>query len=222
MRNSSKAFSPPRRVDAGSDRATVTFGVRGGLTGPFTWAGLGQAEEALRRLTDFLARAERTSEEGSHADVRARIDEAVESFTAAMRHDLNTAAALAAMFDLVRALNSAMDAGQFGTGDVPAVRDAFARFDQVLGVLSLRQAEDTKPPVPVDEIERLIGTDTHAGPISTLRFPSARAVPSSAATGPSRAAAIGNHAIPALRCMAGDPTRSTGSSTPSRSGSAAR
>jgi cysteinyl-tRNA synthetase len=32
----------------------------------------------------------------------------------------------------------------------------FAHFDRVLGVISLRRAEDDRPPVPVDEIERLI------------------------------------------------------------------
>ena len=76
-----------------------------------------------------------------------------------MQDDLNTAAALGAMFDLVRALNSAIDAGQLGAGDVPGIREAFDGFDQVLGVLSLRQAEDDRPPVPVEEIERL-----HRGP----------------------------------------------------------
>ncbi len=35
----------------------------------FTWAGLAQAEEALRRLTDFLARAEAVTAEGSHPEV---------------------------------------------------------------------------------------------------------------------------------------------------------
>ena len=36
------------------------------------------------------------------------------------------------------------------------VQEAFDGFDRVLGVLSLRQAEDAQPPVPVEEIERLI------------------------------------------------------------------
>ena len=70
--------------------------------------------------------------------------------------DLNTAAALGAIFELVRALNSAIDAGEIGTGDVRGVREAFDEFDRVLGVLSLRRAEDEQPPVPVEEIERLI------------------------------------------------------------------
>jgi cysteinyl-tRNA synthetase len=36
------------------------------------------------------------------------------------------------------------------------VVDAFAEFDRILGVMALRRAEDAAPPVPVDEIERLI------------------------------------------------------------------
>jgi cysteinyl-tRNA synthetase len=36
------------------------------------------------------------------------------------------------------------------------VRDAFEEFDKVLGVVALRRAEDAEPPVPVEEIERLI------------------------------------------------------------------
>jgi cysteinyl-tRNA synthetase len=73
-----------------------------------------------------------------------------------MRDDLNTAAALGAMFELVRPLNAAADTGELGKGDVPIIREAFDGFDRVLGILSLRRAEDEKPPMPVEEIERSI------------------------------------------------------------------
>ena len=43
------------------------------------------------------------------------------------------------MFELVRTLNSAIDAGRLGAADVPAVRETFAHFDRVLGVLGLRR-----------------------------------------------------------------------------------
>ena len=85
-----------------------------------------------------------------------RVGQARGEFADAMQDDLNTAAALGAIFDLVRALNSKIDAGEIGTGDVPGIREAFAGFDRVLGILSLRQAEEAVPPVAVDEIERLI------------------------------------------------------------------
>ncbi len=122
----------------------------------FTWASLGQAEEALRRLTDFLVRLNTVTREDAHAEVAARVEQARKEFSEAMQDDLNTAAALGAIFELVRALNSAIDAGQLGTRDVPGIRAAFDEFDRVLGVLSLRRAEDDQPPVPVEEIDRLI------------------------------------------------------------------
>src|SRR5262245_47852263 len=122
----------------------------------FTWASLGQAEEALRRLTDFLARLDAVTADGEHPDIQQRVAAARDQFRSAMQDDLNTAAALGAMFELVRAINFAIDNSQVGRGDAAAVRSAFEEFDRVIGVLSLRQAEDEQPPVPVEEIERLI------------------------------------------------------------------
>jgi cysteinyl-tRNA synthetase len=122
----------------------------------FTWTGLTQAEESLRRLSDFLARLDTIKSGGSNADVRTRVEEGRTAFSDAMQDDLNTAAALGAMFELVRSLNSAIDANELGAGDVPLVREVFDGFDRVLGVLSLRRAEDEQPPVPAEEIARFI------------------------------------------------------------------
>jgi cysteinyl-tRNA synthetase len=122
----------------------------------FTWESLGHAEGALRRLTDCLGRLGSVSREGVHPEIAARVEQAQTAFAEAMMQDLNTAAALGAMFDLVGALNSAVDAGDIGTGDLPVIREAFAGFDRVLGILSLRQAEDEQPPVPIEDIERFI------------------------------------------------------------------
>jgi cysteinyl-tRNA synthetase len=122
----------------------------------FTWDSLSANEESLRRLSDFLARLGAITRPGAHPDIAARVEAARKAFAEAMQDDLNTAAALGAIFELVRALNSAIDAGEIGAQDVPVIRRAFDEFDQVLGVISLRRAEDERPPVPVDEIERLI------------------------------------------------------------------
>jgi cysteinyl-tRNA synthetase len=122
----------------------------------FTWESLSAAEKALQRLTDFLVRVEAVSRPGSHPELTTRVAAARTAFAAAMQDDLNTAAALGAMFELVSDLNSAIDAERIGTDDVASVKQTFAEFDRVLGVLTLRRAEDERPPVPVDEIERLI------------------------------------------------------------------
>ncbi|MCC7418119.1 MAG: cysteine--tRNA ligase [Acidobacteria bacterium] len=124
----------------------------------FTWASLAQAEESLRRLTDFLARVDRVERGGggAHAAIAVRLAEAEAAFAASMRDDLNTAAALGTIFELVRALNSAMDAEEVGAGDVPGIRALFGMVDRVLGILSLRRAEEAAPPVPIGEIEQAI------------------------------------------------------------------
>jgi cysteinyl-tRNA synthetase len=122
----------------------------------FTWTGLDQAEEALTRLTDFLSRLTSVTKAGTHTEVQERVEQARREFDEALSNDLNTPAAFGAMFDLVRAANSSIDAGEIGTGDVASITGAFDHFDHVLGVLSLRRAEDERPPVPVEEIAQKI------------------------------------------------------------------
>jgi cysteinyl-tRNA synthetase len=122
----------------------------------FTWTGMDQAEEAIRRIVDFRARLETVTGDGAHAHVTESVQKARDAFRSALEHDLNTAAALAAVFDLVRDVNAAIDAREISAGEAAAVRQAMDDFDRVLGVVGLRQAEDARPPVPVEEIERLI------------------------------------------------------------------
>jgi cysteinyl-tRNA synthetase len=122
----------------------------------FTWVGMEQAEEALRRLTDFLDRLDTVTAPGESPANAEQVQKARTAFGAAIESDLNTAGALAAMFDLVRDANKAIDDRQFGAGDAAAVRRAFEDFDRVLGVIALRRAEDAQPAVAVAEIERMI------------------------------------------------------------------
>ncbi len=122
----------------------------------FSWDTLDQAEESLRRLADFVQRLDRVTKAGSHPAIVSKATEAVEAFRAAMLQDLNTSGALGVVFELVRALNSAIDAGELGAGDVPAVKAAFETFDKVLGVIALRQQEDAQTALPAAEIEKLV------------------------------------------------------------------
>ena len=123
----------------------------------FSWESLDQAEEALRRLADFVARLDRVAVPGAHPEIAERVGAASAAFGSMLEQDLNTAGALGVVFDLVRVLHAAIDAGQFGVGDTPGVKEAFERFDRILGVLSLRREEDRQAPMAPEEIERLIG-----------------------------------------------------------------
>ena len=122
----------------------------------FTWDSLKQAEEALRRITDFLARLDLVRQPEAHPAIAERVAAALKSFGEMLEADLNAAGGLGVMFELVRALNSAIDASEIGTPDVPLIREAFEYFDRVLGVMSLRQAEEGRTEIPADEIDRLI------------------------------------------------------------------
>jgi cysteinyl-tRNA synthetase len=123
----------------------------------FSWTAMAQAEEALKRLTDFLGRLDGLAGRGGPAaDLGQRLSDARRAFGEHIAADLNTAAAIGVVFELVRALNTAIDAGELGAEDAPAIRQAFEEFDRILGVLSLRRREDERPPVPVAEIDRLI------------------------------------------------------------------
>ncbi len=122
----------------------------------FARESLTQAEEALRRLMDCLARLDGIRQAGQHRAVAGRVTRARKAFGEKLGDDLNTPGALGVLFELVRAVNAAIDGGEVGTGDVVAIREAFDWFDQVLGVICLRRSEEAVLPVPVDEIERLI------------------------------------------------------------------
>jgi cysteinyl-tRNA synthetase len=127
----------------------------------FTWTGVEQAEEALRRVVDFLAKLDEMTRatgagEARNVEIEAAVNRARDAFRTALASDLNTAAGLAAVFDLVREGNSAITARTMSAADAGVVRDAIEDFDRVLGVIALRRAEDATPDVPIDEIEQLI------------------------------------------------------------------
>ena len=126
----------------------------------FTWGSLDQAEEALKRLMGCLARLEGVEDRDGgavHPALAERVETARREFAEKLEQDLNVPGALGVMFELVRHVNTAIDAGELARPDAEVVKTAFDGFDQVLGVIALRRVEDASPDVPVDEIEQLIG-----------------------------------------------------------------
>jgi len=107
----------------------------------FTMDGLQQAVSSVERLRNFAARLRAEKFPAGASPQAARAAEAVAQFEAGLADDLNTAQALAAVFDLVRDANTAMDRGEFRAGDAGPVLDALAKFDRVFAVLEDRDAE---------------------------------------------------------------------------------
>ncbi|MGH7461567.1 MAG: DALR domain-containing protein, partial [Longimicrobiales bacterium] len=64
-------------------------------------------------------------------------------FETALDDDLNTSAALAALFDFVRESNAALDrSGQASSVELKVVRETLHSLDSVLGLLDLARAHD--------------------------------------------------------------------------------
>ncbi len=116
-----------------------------------------QAKNSLERLytcRDNIDFALKNAEEGG--EVPAFVEQRKEEFITAMEDDLNTADALAAIFSLVRDINTAI-----ANGAKKTALEAFAdMFDQLTGVLGLvyNRKEETLD----SEIEELIEKRTAA------------------------------------------------------------
>ena len=102
----------------------------------FTFEGLKSAATAIERLRNFRLRLEsgRLAEGLDEAAGRSAA-EALAKFEASLDDDLNTAEALAAVFEFIRDANTALDTGGFRAGNVPAALDLLARFDSIFDVL---------------------------------------------------------------------------------------
>ena len=102
----------------------------------FTEDGLVQARNSVERLRNFVTRLKTAQfPPGQSAENDKRIVQAEADFDAGLADDINTAMALAAVFDLVRDLNTSMDRGTFLQQDAPRAVAAMERFDAVLALL---------------------------------------------------------------------------------------
>jgi cysteinyl-tRNA synthetase len=108
----------------------------------FTRDSLKQAESSVERLRNFVARLKAEQfQPGSNPQMQKRSKRAEHDFDAGLADDLNTAVALAAVFDLVRDVNTAMDRGEFRQQDAPRILAAMEKFDGILAVLADDDAE---------------------------------------------------------------------------------
>ena len=124
----------------------------------FTFDGLTESTNAVERLRTFFARMRdgqwpaRLGDSAADADaspaaLSALIAAGDAAFTAALAHDLNTAEAKAAIFDVLRAVNTAADHNRVTLADAQAALALLDKFDSVFAVLVDRDAELTRAAV---------------------------------------------------------------------------
>jgi cysteinyl-tRNA synthetase len=121
----------------------------------FTFEGLAAAANTLDRLRTFHQRMTRGGFPAGtlNPSVSAATAKAAQDFTAALANDHNTAEAAAAISEMVRAANSAADAGTLVQENVAEVLRVLAQFDAVFAVLEDRDAELTRAALAWAEAE---------------------------------------------------------------------
>lgn len=118
----------------------------------FTLEGLRGTEGTVVRLNGFRQRlSELSPEAGETPDTMAIARRAEAEFEAAMDDDLNSAEALAAIHNLVRETNAAIEKGEVRLGDKAAILAAVDRFDAVFGIFG-----DVRKELLDSEIQTLI------------------------------------------------------------------
>jgi cysteinyl-tRNA synthetase len=126
----------------------------------FTFDGLKSATTAIDRLRNFAFRLDTAKlEEGCSERIEDLAKKAKIDFRESLDDDINTAEALAAVFEFIRESNIALDAGEFRSGNVAAARELLHQFDSFFAVLkptaSASGLSDT-------EVESLIAERTAA------------------------------------------------------------
>ncbi len=118
----------------------------------FTLEGLRGAAKTVESLRDFRARLKKArTDAGSNPEMKAAAARALEEFEAGMDDDLNTSVALAAVHNLSREVNRALDNHVVREDDRRDILDLVARFDSVLNIFGCDEEVRLE-----DEIQGLI------------------------------------------------------------------
>ncbi len=103
----------------------------------FTFDGLKSAASSVEKLRNFRFRLKSSQFTAGGNQAMSQLAEAtVSRIKSSLEDDLNTAEAQAAIFDMLRKVNSALDAGEVRQGDVKPLLQALENFDAIFGVLN--------------------------------------------------------------------------------------
>ena len=121
----------------------------------FTFEGLAAETNAVDRLRTFQQRIAKGSWPEAAADyaLTELIRKGDDNFLAALGNDLNTAEARAAIFDVLRAVNTAADQQRLTRADADATLALLDKFDTIFSVLEDHDAELTKAALAWAEAE---------------------------------------------------------------------
>ena len=118
----------------------------------FTFDGLDAYKNAIERLRSFQWRLSHEKfPAGENPAMIERAAQAIAGFDAGLDDDLNTADALAAVFEFVRDANTAMDAGEFHESNRHAAVEVLTSFDEIFKVLEPTATEGGLSDAEIEE-----------------------------------------------------------------------
>jgi cysteinyl-tRNA synthetase len=139
----------------------------------FTFDGLVQAAKAVERIRNFKRRLETEHRPTGSTEAMAKLaQETIPKIDSSLADDMNTAQALAAVFDMIRDANAAADKGEMKQGDAAPLLKALESFDTIFAVMNDDDAHKVKHTIDWAEAEGL--TDKIS--------PEARAIAATAST----------------------------------------
>jgi len=125
----------------------------------FTFQGMQAAVSSLERFDDFIERLSQVDEQTAHGKMgplhnsASLIKEAYQKFNEALADDLNISLALAALFDLVRMVNTQIDQKEVSVHEAKEVLNFLRQIDQVLGIFFVGKDEE-EIPIEIQELLR--------------------------------------------------------------------
>jgi cysteinyl-tRNA synthetase len=129
----------------------------------FTFEGLKGAARSVERLRDFELRLGTSKlDPGRNPELSERSEQAIREFEAGMDNDLNTAEALAAVFEYIRNMNTALDEGRFMEENRWESARVLQIFDDVFAVLRPSEQVAEAATISESEIDNLIAQRTEA------------------------------------------------------------
>ena len=103
----------------------------------FTFDGLKSAASSVEKLRNFRFRLTSSQFPAGENPAMAQLAaDTIARLKSSLEDDLNTAEAQAAIFDMLRKVNTALDAGEVRQVDVKPMLEAISKFEEIFGVLN--------------------------------------------------------------------------------------
>jgi cysteinyl-tRNA synthetase len=120
----------------------------------FTFEGLDAVRHSLRRVQDFIRRVQEIKGSADSGSVAPVIERTLYAFAKALADDLNISVALAALFEMIREINTLCDKGLVGDSEAAEILEFLQKINQVLAIFTFEVQAEQIPQELQDALEQ--------------------------------------------------------------------